>query len=195
MLAGFVFSCYIFVRFSLRFMENFWGDVRKLPNIITLAHMIFGAPATIILYKNGFEYAWLVFFFFVMLDWLDGFIARRQKSVTSLGMFLDPLADQFLVLPILWYIGWGFNNYTLPVVLTIREVLMLLVRLLVKKDIPANIVGKLKVVAEYAGIAFILGGPWLGGLMILFLAVIVAYVSFFIYIWKVAETVYENNRA
>ena len=82
-------------------MENFWRDAQKLPNIITLTRLLFGAPATIILYKNGFEYTWLVFVLFAALDWLDGKIARKTNTVTSLGMRLDPLADQFLVLPVM----------------------------------------------------------------------------------------------
>ena len=82
-------------------MENFWRDAQKLPNIITLVRMIFGAPVTIILYKNGFEYAWLVFLLFAVTDLLDGYIARKTNTATSLGARLDPLADQFLVLPVM----------------------------------------------------------------------------------------------
>ncbi|MDO8522965.1 MAG: CDP-alcohol phosphatidyltransferase family protein [bacterium] len=153
--------------------EKFW----TLPNAISLFRLLFGALITIWLYKNGFGFAWLVFLFFVFTDFLDGFIARRQNTGSSWGMALDPLADQFLVLPIFWMFYWaGDISLFAPMLLTIREILMVLLRLSAKRDISANILGKAKVVAEYAGISFLLAGAeWniLGLMMflpILFLA-------------------------
>ena len=180
-------------------MESFWSDIRKLPNIITLIRLIFGAPVTIILYKNGFEYAWLIFLFFAWLDWLDGKIARRQKSVTSLGMRLDPLADQFLVLPIMWHLAyvsvWTIN---IPLILTLREAIMLLMRWTTNKDIPAMWIGKIKMICEYIGVCcLLLGGQfYFYGFFSFGLAVVFAIISLIIYFFMaVSGHDYENNRA
>ena len=32
-----------------------------------------------------------------MTDWLDGFLARRRKQVTTFGQLMDPLADKLLI--------------------------------------------------------------------------------------------------
>lgn len=160
-----------------------------LPNAISLVRLLFGAPVTIILYHNGFAYAWVVFLFFVFTDFLDGFIARRQNSGSDLGMALDPLADQCLVLPIIWALYW-YGSIALfpPLLLTMREIMMVLLRFFAKKNIPANILGKAKVTAEYIGIMFlIVGGEWfIPGLLMFFPILLLAVASLLKYVWDVS---------
>lgn len=180
-------------------MENFWRDVRKLPNIITLVRLLFGAPVTIILYKNGFEYAWLVFLIFASLDWLDGYIARRRGSVTSLGMILDPLADQLLVLPIMWYMVlisiWSVN---IPLILTTREIAVFLARSISIRDMPASWIGKLKMICEYIGVWCLLLGRqfYFFGFFLFGIAVVFAIISGLLYFLAAVRTEvnYENRR-
>lgn len=84
----------------------------NLANKITLAR-IFLVPVVMIFllvrFDLGFVYfgqvtltvseliATLVFVLAAVTDGLDGYIARKNKMVTNLGKFLDPLADKLLI--------------------------------------------------------------------------------------------------
>ncbi|MCL4441433.1 MAG: CDP-diacylglycerol--glycerol-3-phosphate 3-phosphatidyltransferase [Firmicutes bacterium] len=72
----------------------------NLPNRLTLARMflipVFLAVVTLKI-KYGDIIAAGVFVLAASTDGLDGYIARKNKQVTTLGKFMDPLADKLLV--------------------------------------------------------------------------------------------------
>jgi CDP-diacylglycerol---glycerol-3-phosphate 3-phosphatidyltransferase len=69
------------------------------PNLMSFVR-IFLSPVFLCLFLRGDNFGKIVsvvvFFIAVLTDWYDGWHARRFKSVTKVGVFLDPFADKVL---------------------------------------------------------------------------------------------------
>ncbi len=72
----------------------------RLPNLLTLSR-IFAVPLLVILMWKanwlGFAMAFVLFCIAGFTDYLDGYLARAQGTVSKLGIFLDPIADKIMV--------------------------------------------------------------------------------------------------
>jgi len=72
----------------------------NLPNSLTVFR-IFLIPLLIVVLLTRFpskEFIGVAIFLAAALtDWLDGYLARRRRQITTLGTWLDPLADKLLV--------------------------------------------------------------------------------------------------
>ncbi|HID45112.1 MAG TPA: CDP-diacylglycerol--glycerol-3-phosphate 3-phosphatidyltransferase [Chromatiaceae bacterium] len=72
----------------------------SIPNLLTFSRIIM-IPVFIGLFYLpapwNHQIAALVFMIAAFTDWLDGFLARRMGLVSSLGAFLDPVADKLMV--------------------------------------------------------------------------------------------------
>ena len=96
-------------------------------------------------------YLLLAFIVISATDGIDGAIARKSNTVTTLGKLLDPIADKvliggtFIVLSILNVLPWWVTGAIL-----VREIGMTAYRLIVvrNKIIPASNSGKLKTVFQ-----------------------------------------------
>ena len=104
----------------------------------------------------------LVFFLFLfasLTDALDGFIARRYNLVTTLGKFIDPIADKMLTSTLfIIYATQGFIP-VVPVILMIwRDVMVDGVRLVSAeqgKVVDAGILGKIKTFAQMVALLLV----------------------------------------
>lgn len=73
--------------------------MKRVPNILSASRIVL-APLFFYLYLQeslfltGLGLA--VFVFAAITDYLDGYFARRYNSTSSIGTFLDPLADKIL---------------------------------------------------------------------------------------------------
>jgi CDP-diacylglycerol--glycerol-3-phosphate 3-phosphatidyltransferase len=78
----------------------------NLPNTLTLLR-IFIVPLLVVVLLTKFSQDWVglpqhiagvsLFLFAAITDALDGWIARRRKQVSRLGILLDPIADKLLI--------------------------------------------------------------------------------------------------
>jgi len=79
-----------------------------IPNIITLGNLLCGIMGLIYLQNGSIEIAAYLILIALILDFLDGFVARITNSYSDIGKQLDSLADMvsFGVLPsmILFYL-------------------------------------------------------------------------------------------
>lgn len=91
----------------------------NLANRITLFRVGIIIPILILLYfpsKITTFMACIFFIFAAVSDFVDGYIARKTGQVTTLGKFLDPLADKLLICTVLvamtslgWVSSWIVN--------------------------------------------------------------------------------------
>ncbi|MCQ4163051.1 CDP-alcohol phosphatidyltransferase family protein [Roseomonas sp. GC11] len=97
-----------------------------LPNAITLARL-FAVPATLWLILHGrLDIAFFVFAGAGLSDALDGWLARRMGSQSSLGALLDPLADKALLVCTYLGLAWaGVLPDWLALLVVFRDVLIL----------------------------------------------------------------------
>jgi CDP-diacylglycerol---glycerol-3-phosphate 3-phosphatidyltransferase len=104
----------------------------NVPNVLSVIRIIL-SPVFVYLFLTGDIFlqriSLLIFFVAVLTDWYDGWYARRYKSVTKTGIFLDPLADKILTTSafILFYII-GILPYWMLVIIAIRDIVITLLR-------------------------------------------------------------------
>lgn len=80
------------------------GGVTALPNVLSLIRIGLVPIVVVVLMWPGPAARWLAAMLFLaacITDFLDGWIARRHGITSTLGQFLDPLADKLIVVAVL----------------------------------------------------------------------------------------------
>jgi cardiolipin synthase len=80
-----------------------------LANKITVLRILAIPLLVIALIENSLPWARWIFIFSIFSDALDGALARLRRERSTLGSFLDPLADKLLLLATFMtftYLGW-----------------------------------------------------------------------------------------
>ena len=129
----------------------------NLPNVLTLLRILLVPVLVAALVQEGGggdALAAVVFTLASFTDALDGWIARRQKSVSTFGKLMDPLADKLLVTAALVsLVELGRLSAWVAMVIIAREFAVTGLRQLAMEHgevIPASIWGKVKTVTQVA---------------------------------------------
>ena len=69
----------------------------NIPNLLTIIRILLTPLFVIVLLKGLYGWALLIFSIAGISDGLDGFIARYFNLRTTLGAYLDPIADKLLL--------------------------------------------------------------------------------------------------
>lgn len=139
-------------------MKEFW----TAPNQLTMLRLVF-IPFIIINVLDGdFHWALGLFVAAGLSDALDGLLARLLHQKTTIGQYLDPIADKlllsslFLVLSFRQVIPWKFTVLVFSRDLCILAVAMLLYAITPLRDFRPSIFGKLNTVAQVAALFLVL---------------------------------------
>ncbi len=79
------------------FTPTYILKIMNIPNILTLIRILLTPLFIILLLKNLFSSALIIFAVAAVTDGLDGFFARYLNQRTVLGSYLDPIADKILL--------------------------------------------------------------------------------------------------
>jgi cardiolipin synthase (CMP-forming) len=104
------------------------SQLRSAPNLLTLMRLIFLPFVVVAIQQQNYKWALAIFIVAGITDLLDGLLARVLKQKTTLGQYLDPIADKlllstmFLMLSIAHVIRWPFT-----IMVFSRDIIILIV--------------------------------------------------------------------
>jgi len=203
--------------------------VGMIIGLFVLSFFDFKAPVIFMFEANGKQYGINLIFLIICIiflvasftDFLDGHLARKNNQVTSLGKFLDPVADKLLINSLAIFLAAqanitpyngvanvGFNVWCV-ILLVARDIVVDCLRFVAAQKnivLAANIFGKIKTVLEMVAITVVLlndfpfyffDNSWPQGLRIsdilVYLCTIASLVSGAIYVISNLKVFKENK--
>jgi len=167
------------------------SEIFNLPNTITLARISVVPFLFFLLSSPGPFWSRVLAVLFVLAaitDFLDGYFARKCNMITTMGKFLDPLADKLIVnTAMILMIPIGRIDAWIVVIIIMRDLIVDGIRSIASSEgiyIQASILGKQKTLAQiFAVTALMIHYPFLG-LDAHFVGTVILYVAFLLTIYS-----------
>jgi cardiolipin synthase len=138
------------------------SQLRSAPNLLTLLRLIFIPFVVIAVQQHLYLWALGIFVVAGITDGLDGLLARLMEQKTTLGQYLDPIADKlllstmFLVLSLTHLIRWPVTVLVFSRDIMILVVCTLLYATGTMKVFRPSILGKANTLAQIITVPFAL---------------------------------------
>src|SRR5256885_8772906 len=145
----------------------------NLPNSLTVTR-IFLVPLLVVVLLTKFEGRLIlgvpkeivgaaIFGLGSLTDWLDGYLARRRKQITTLGQVIDPLADKLLIsAALISLVQMDLAPAWMVAVIIGREFAVTAFRSIAYARgvvVPASRLGKIKMGAQVVAVLALVLGP------------------------------------
>lgn len=172
----------------------------NIPNQLTLLRIIL-IPVFVLVYYLPFDWsnlvACIIFALAGITDVLDGYLARKLNQTSSLGAFLDPVADKLMVAVALVLLVQQNPSLYLALAAAIiigREITVSALREWMaeigdRNKVAVSLLGKIKTIAQMIALGFLIfeksvfGLPiYQIGLVLLYLAALFTLISMFQYL-------------
>lgn len=143
----------------------------NLPNLLTLSR-IFAVPLLVVVLLTrvynperqveslSVILATVIFLGASITDYFDGYLARRRRQVTTLGMLLDPIADKLLIsAAFISLVELGWAPAWMVVIIIGRELAITGLRSIAANqgiNIDASELGKIKMVSQVLAVTLII---------------------------------------
>jgi len=139
----------------------------NIPNILTLLRISLIPLLVLVFYLPFYGHHLFtagIFAIAAATDWLDGYLARKLKQVSSLGEFLDPVADKLIVAVALVLIVQAYSSplITIPAAIIVgREIVISALREWMaeigkRQKVAVSYIGKFKTAGQMISIIILL---------------------------------------
>ncbi len=184
----------------------------NIPNAITTFRIVL-IPVFIAVFYLPYDWAsamaTFIFWLAAITDWFDGYLARKLNQQSSLGAFIDPLADKLMVISALLIILTKHpeNNWLLlsSMIIISREIFISSLREWMSgmgksQDVAVSFLGKAKTAGQMFALLFLIyehdifGLPtYTFGVGLLVWSAILTIVSMFVYVKSAWRTLSAGN--
>ena len=112
---------------------------RNFPNILSIFRIAMSPLIVFLMVQNDVYYKLISFFLILcvsLTDALDGYYARKYNLISRLGKYLDPIADKFFILSVLFTLHYLLDFYIplwMIMIIFLRDILVTFLRNIFQK--------------------------------------------------------------
>ncbi|MGC8938547.1 MAG: CDP-diacylglycerol--glycerol-3-phosphate 3-phosphatidyltransferase [Thermodesulfovibrio sp.] len=162
-------------------------QIFNLPTTLTIIRILI-IPIFIIETPTNPQLGAVLFFIASLTDFLDGYLARKFRQITKLGIILDPIADKLLVISaLIILVDIARVPAWIATVIVLREFTITTMRFYALSRgvvIPAETAGKAKTVLQMISILLLLIAEEIYGVDLYDIGLILIYIATFVAVFS-----------